>query len=59
MIEIDNGGEEDIMSNERYEVHSNNMDIVQRLMAEKMIGQFPLKALDLQTARVKNVLSTD
>ncbi|WP_161946574.1 hypothetical protein [Ureibacillus xyleni] len=47
------------MRNERYEVHPNNMDIVQRLMAEKMIGQFPLKALDLQTARVKNVLSTD
>jgi hypothetical protein len=41
------------------EVHHNGMDIVQRLMAEKMIGQFPLKALSYETAKVREVLSTD
>ena len=41
------------------DVHRNGMDIVQRLMAEKMVGQFPLKALHFQTARVKEILSTD
>ncbi|MBW8348839.1 hypothetical protein K0H71_05140 [Bacillus sp. IITD106] len=47
------------MTQERMEVHHNTMDIVQRLMAEKMRGQYPLKALDFQTAKVKEVLSTD
>ena len=41
------------------DIHYNGMDIVQRLMAEKMIGQIPLKALNFTTSEVKEILSTD
>jgi len=41
------------------DIHYNGMDIVQRLMAEKMIGQIPLKALNFTTSKVKEILSTD
>lgn len=51
--------EEDNLNQEHNEIHRNGMDIVQRFMAEKMVGQFPLKALSYETAKVKEVLSTD
>ncbi len=47
------------MNQEHNEIHRNGMDIVQRFMAEKMVGQFPLKALSYESAKVKEVLSTD
>jgi hypothetical protein len=50
---------EDNVNQEDMEIHHNGMDIVQRFMAEKMAGQFPLKALSYETAKVKEVLSTD
>ncbi|MGF7036586.1 hypothetical protein J2T17_007660 [Paenibacillus mucilaginosus] len=38
-------------------IHHNKMDIVQRLLAENMRGQMPLKAFGIETAKVREVLS--
>ncbi|MDY0407244.1 hypothetical protein P5G51_019625 [Virgibacillus sp. 179-BFC.A HS] len=51
-------GEERIMGKER-KIHHNNMDIVQRLMAETMKGFEPLKVFNYRSKKVKEVLSTD
>ncbi|MCR2821447.1 hypothetical protein [Lederbergia panacisoli] len=47
------------MNRDHIKIHNNSIDIVQRFMAEKMVGQFPLKALSYETAKVREVLSTD
>ncbi|WCK57437.1 hypothetical protein PP175_25560 (plasmid) [Aneurinibacillus sp. Ricciae_BoGa-3] len=47
------------MKQDGMEIHRNGMDIVQRLMAQKMVGQVPLKALSYESSKVKEVLPTE
>lgn len=47
------------MEKDNNRIHRNGADIIQRLMATNMIGERPLIALTIDTAKVKEVLSTD
>ncbi|WLR41547.1 hypothetical protein LC087_11680 [Bacillus carboniphilus] len=47
------------MKNPDIQVHPNNLDIIQRLMAATMKGFEPLKVFGYHSKRVKEVLSTD
>lgn len=40
-------------------IHRNGADIIQRFIATSMIGERPLIALSIDTAKVKEILSTD